>query len=119
MRLGELERAVIEVLWAHPDGVLAREVAEALPSGPAATTVLTVLERLSRKGLVSRQRAGRAHRYRAQASREEFVAEAMRAALADADNLDTALTHFIDTASAKEAAALRRALEALPEEDDR
>lgn len=118
MRVGELERAVLEVLWARPGGALAREVSDALPSRPAVTTVLTVLERLSRKGLVQREPAGRAYRYTTTTSREQFAAEAMRAALADAGSKDAALTYFVDTASPEEATALRRALATTPDEDE-
>ncbi|GLW05238.1 hypothetical protein Misp01_03680 [Microtetraspora sp. NBRC 13810] len=52
MWLGNLERAVMEALWSHPEGMLAQDLANALPSEPAVTTVLTVLPRLSRKGMV-------------------------------------------------------------------
>ena len=63
MRLGDLERRVMEILWAQLHSKLtARQVADDLP-GYAYTTVLTVLDRLERKGLVHRERGGRAHRY--------------------------------------------------------
>ena len=69
--LGELERAVMEILWAARPAVLrvnggspsltARDVQDALAERDlATTTVLTVLSRLERKGLVSRERDGRA-----------------------------------------------------------
>ncbi len=60
--LGELERKVMDELWASMGTAwTVREVAEHLPSH-AYTTVLTVLDRLEHKGLVSRQRCERAHR---------------------------------------------------------
>jgi len=67
-RLGELERAVMEVLWAAGQQgrspVTARDVIEALPDRElATTTVLTVLSRLEAKNLVVRIRDGRAHHY--------------------------------------------------------
>ena len=110
MRLGDLERRVMEIVWAHlGEQVTAREVADDLP-GYAYTTVLTVLDRLERKGLVQRERGGRAHLYAATASRESYVAELMRDALGSAADRDAALVHFAETASASDAATLRRVL---------
>ncbi|MEU8379634.1 BlaI/MecI/CopY family transcriptional regulator [Streptosporangium sp. NPDC048865] len=120
MRLGHLERSIMEVLWRHPDGVLAQELAGSLPSRPAVTTVLTVLLRLSRKGLVTRERAGRAHRYRAGGGKDAFVAELMREALDEAGNVDAVVHRFVGTVSPEVAAALRTALrEREGEHDDR
>ncbi|MBA8824064.1 putative transcriptional regulator [Saccharopolyspora lacisalsi] len=110
MRLGDLERAIMEVLWHHPDGLLAREVADRLPSSPAATTVLTVLDRLTRKQLVTRTKQGRAHRYAPMASKEAFLATAMHTALVEADDPDAVLSHFVGSVSEEETALLRRAL---------
>ena len=110
MRLGNLERSVMEALWRNPSGMLAQELADQLPSGPAVTTVLTVLVRLSHKGMVVRERAGRAHRYRASGEKDAFVAETMRAALEEAGDLEAAVTRFVGTVSPEVAAALRTAL---------
>ncbi|MGQ0572832.1 MAG: BlaI/MecI/CopY family transcriptional regulator [Pseudonocardia sp.] len=116
--LGELERAVMEILWAarpgarSVDGALpaltARDVQDALADRDlATTTVLTVLSRLERKGLVSRERDGRAHRYRAVASREEHVAELMRDALDGSPDRGAVLARFIGSIPAAERARLR------------
>ncbi len=111
-RLGELERAVMDVLWTSPTGATARDVLDALPGRDlAATTVLTVLSRLERKGLVIRDRDGRAHRYRAVASREDHVAALMREALDSAGDRAAALARFADQVDASEAAALADALD--------
>lgn len=113
MRLGELERAVMEVLWRHPDGIAARDLTDALPSRPAITTVLTVLDRLTRKELVTRTKQGRAHRYAAVGSKEAFLASAMHTAMAEADDPGTVLTHFVGSVGTEEAEALREALRRL------
>jgi predicted transcriptional regulator len=110
--LGELERAVMETLWSATGPVTARDVQEALASRDlATTTVLTVLGRLERKGLVSREREGRAHRYRAVASREDHVAELMRDALDAAPDRGAVLARFLGTIAADERAALRKLLD--------
>jgi|GEM_PF-101140 len=111
-RLGDLERSVMDVLWDSDGWLTAREVAARLQHERdlAYTTVLTVLERLEKKGFVRRQRAARAHRYRASDAREAVVADAMLEALGTADDRGSALVRFVGAVSAEEAEVLRRAL---------
>ena len=53
-RLGDLERKVMDALWDSENSPLTgREVADEVPDR-AYTTVLTILDRLRRKGLVHR-----------------------------------------------------------------
>jgi predicted transcriptional regulator len=69
--LGELEREVMRLAWR--DGELSvREVQRALGEGRAYTTVMTTLDRLFRKGLVTRRKSGRAFLYSPRVTREEF-----------------------------------------------
>jgi predicted transcriptional regulator len=117
--LGKLERAVMEALWTNapgspPAGCTAREVALSLPSH-AYTTVLTVLDRLTRKGLVERLRDGRSHHYRPTGSRESYVAEVMLGALDATSDREAALVHFAETVSPAQAKVLRDALSRLAE----
>ena len=79
----------------------------------ATTTVLTVLSRLERKGFVTRTREMRPHRYRALLSREEHTAELMHEVLDRTTDRDAALARFVGTATAGEAATLRRLLDEL------
>ncbi|MGD9528060.1 MAG: BlaI/MecI/CopY family transcriptional regulator [Pseudonocardia sp.] len=110
--LGELERAVMEVLWAADGPRTAREVQEALADRDlATTTVLTVLGRLERKQLVTRTRDGRAHHYQPVASREDHVAELMRDALDAAPDRGAALARFLGSIPDDERAALRDLLD--------
>ena len=116
-RLGELERKVMEVLWADLRfEVTARHVEECLP-GYAYTTILTVLDRLHRKGLVRRAKDGRAFRYAAISSREEYTAQLMREALGAAADRDAVLVRFAETVSPTEAAVLREALSGQKDDD--
>ena len=117
--LGKLERAVMEALWtsaaeSSPAGCTAREIALTLPSH-AYTTVLTVLDRLTRKGLVERLRDGRSHHYRPTGSRESYVAEVMLGALDATSDREAALVHFAETVSPAQAQVLRDALGRLAE----
>ena len=112
-RLGDLERAAMEVLW-ETGPATAREVAERLAARDLAyTTWLTVLTRLERKGLLRKEKSGRAHVYTAVASREDHIAVLMQQALGQAGDREAALQHFARSVSPAEADALRRALEDL------
>jgi predicted transcriptional regulator len=113
--LGELERAVMDHLWAADQPQTVRQVHEGLRAERdlAYTTVMTVLQRLARKGLVVQIRDDRAHRYAAMNGRDELVAGLMVDALAqaaDSDDRQAALVHFVERVGADEADALRRAL---------
>lgn len=117
-RLGDLERAVMEHLWAHEesggDALTVREVHESVgvPRDLAYTTVMTVLDRLAKKGLVAQERTGRAYRYRAAASREGLTARALRDVLGGLERSDrqAAMLHFLDDATPDEIDDLRAAL---------
>ncbi|KXO88777.1 transcriptional regulator [Tsukamurella pulmonis] len=114
--LGDLERAVMDHLWASTEPQTVRQVHESLAADRelAYTTVMTVLQRLAKKKLVSQIRTDRAHRYAASFGREELVADLMFDALAQAESSrEAALVHFVERVGADEAQALRRALAKL------
>jgi predicted transcriptional regulator len=120
--MGDLERAVMEQLWAARDGdsdrwSTVREVHEALAAERdiAYTTVMTVMDRLAKKGLVEQRKEGRAYSYQAAGSRSAMTADLMREALTEFAQEDrrTALVAFVGEASDEERAALREALAAL------
>jgi len=106
----------MEVLWEASDPLTVRQVSEHLSErGLAHTTVMTVLDRLSKKAFARRERDGRAWRYRAAGSRELYVTELMLNALDQTGDRQAALTRFARSVSGTEARMLRRALEALGE----
>ena len=73
--LGELETAVMRHIWAYgKPGGLAAQVHQALDSESplALTTVLTTLDRLYDKGIVAREREGKAYRYHAVVTQQEL-----------------------------------------------
>ncbi len=101
----------MEVVW-EQGSATARQVADRLATrGLAYTTWLTVLTRLEKKSLLTKDTSGRAHVYRAVASREDHIAVLMQQALGQADDREAALQHFARSVSPAEAEALRRALE--------
>ncbi|HEY6496829.1 MAG TPA: BlaI/MecI/CopY family transcriptional regulator [Trebonia sp.] len=109
-RLGDLERAIMEVLWQTDSALTVRQVSNGLSQDLAHTTVMTVLDRLAKKGFARRERDGRAWRYRPAATREAYVAELMLTALAQTGDRDAALARFAQSVSGAEAEVLRDAL---------
>jgi predicted transcriptional regulator len=115
--LGELERDVMGQLWEAAEPLTVRQVHERLAGQRdlAYTTVMTVLDRLAKKGLVAQQKADRAYRYSAVQTREQLTAALMLDALGGAPDgaaRDAALVHFVGQVGPADAAALRAALEA-------
>jgi len=73
--LGPLEQRLLDALWARGSATV-RELVESGCEDLAYTTVMTTLDRLFKKGLLTRSEEGRAFRYAARFSREEFHREA-------------------------------------------
>ncbi len=115
-QFGDLESAVMERIWRHNRPVLVREILEDLLADRtiAYTTVMTVMDKLRRKGWLRREPQGRAYIYEAVGSRESYAARLMREAWATSDNQAVAFVHFLEQLSEPEARALRAALEICP-----
>lgn len=112
-QLGELEKLVMDRMWSWDHPVAVREVLEDLQRERtlAYTTVMTVMDNLHRKGVLTRQKDGRAYRYRPTQSREQHTAAFMGEVLAGAEDRTVALLHFVEQMSPAEAARLREALD--------
>lgn len=115
-QFGDLEAAVMSVLWEHEGWMTPGEVRDALPQGArlAYTTVMTVMARLWKKGILERQRDGRAYAYHPVESREEWTGRRMEELLAAAGNASEALAHFVRGLDRDEQNQLRRILRAGP-----
>jgi predicted transcriptional regulator len=74
----------MEALWAHSVPATVRDLTSDFPDA-AYTTLMTTLDRLHRKGVLTREKSGRAFVYRPRLSRAEFesarAADAFRFAL--------------------------------------
>lgn len=97
--LHELESKVMAAVWER-DTATVREILGAVNAGEsrqlAYTTIMTIMSRLHRKGILERERDHRTDVYRARYSREQYM-EARAAAEVQAlvDEFgDTALLHF-------------------------
>src|SRR5580692_8007200 len=73
-QLGPLEQRVLDALWARGSATV-RELVEGVCQSLAYTTVMTTLDRLFKKGLLTRSEEGRAFRYAPRFSREEMHRE--------------------------------------------
>jgi predicted transcriptional regulator len=114
-RFGDLEAVIMRQVWAHGGPVTVRDLYDELrETRPIAyTTVMSTMDNLYRKGWLARERDGKAYRYTAVASGEEYSARLMREALAEAGDTEAVLSHFVEAMDGEQAEALRAVLDKL------
>jgi len=112
---GDLEAAIMHRVWEHDKPVTVRDLFDELAAERAIayTTVMSTMDNLHRKGWLDRAKEGKAYRYTATASREEYSARLMREALADGGNAEAVLSHFVTQIDSGESEALRSVLRKL------
>ena len=117
---GELEAAIMDRVWVAGRPVLVREIWAGLrpEREPAYNTVLTVVEILYRKGWLAREKDGRAYRYRATVTREDYTAGLMGEALEASPDRVAALRSFVARIDPAEARELRRMLDSALRDED-
>ncbi len=107
--LGPLEIRVLEHLWSRPGPATVKDVHALFPQ-LAYTTLMTTLDRLHRKGMLIRQRAGRAFKYEPRMPREQFLAEMASDSLVSLLPSDGSsrpiLSMFVDAVGRHDAAVL-------------
>lgn len=110
--MGSLEGAVLDVLWNAPGPLKPGDVLAQLSIDPPVTysTVLTILRRLWKKGLVIRGRDGRAYRYTPTRTREEEIALSMASTFSAASDPALALGHFVANLTPEETHTLKKLL---------
>lgn len=113
VRLGQLEAAVMDCLWAAGKAMTVREVLILINAERqlAYSTVMTVLDNLHRKRMVFRSKSGRAWVYVPAASRSAYTADLMERALDSSPDRGSALLRFVDQLPAAELAKVREALD--------
>jgi predicted transcriptional regulator len=109
---GDLEAVIMHLVWERGKPVTVRELFEDLSAERtiAYTTVMSTMDNLHRKGWLDRVREGKAYRYTATATREEYSARLMREALADGGDAEAVLSHFVAQIGNGESEALRSVL---------
>jgi predicted transcriptional regulator len=118
-RFGDLEAAIMDVVWAAGAPVRVREVSEQLNRDRplAFNTVQTVMENLYRKGWLERRKDGRAYWYTAERSRDDYAAGLVAEALTAAADPAATLVRLVGELEPGEAARLRAALDAAVERE--
>ncbi|MBQ8648366.1 MAG: BlaI/MecI/CopY family transcriptional regulator [Oscillospiraceae bacterium] len=84
MRLSGTEYAIMQVIWDKEDTVTSQDILDVLADkGWKQPTVLTFLNRLQEKGMLTSEKQGRVRRYTACMSREEYARRETRVLLDD------------------------------------
>ncbi|MFI6699989.1 BlaI/MecI/CopY family transcriptional regulator [Streptomyces sp. NPDC050509] len=111
-QLGELEAEIMHRLWAWGRPATARDVLTDLnKKRPLAySTVKTVADILHRKGMLRREKEGRAWVYEPTGTRQQYTAALMQDALGGNPDPAGALVSFVEQITPEEADALRAAL---------
>lgn len=114
---GDLESAIMDVMWAADRPRPVREVRERMSyARPVAyTTVMTVMDILYRKGVLLREKDGRAWQYWPAEAREEHDARLMAEVFRSGGNRVVTMRRFLERVSADEMESLRIAVgDAIP-----
>jgi predicted transcriptional regulator len=123
---GDLEAVIMHLVWDHAapgvtpyvePGVTVRELFDELRQERtiAYTTVMSTMDNLHRKGWLVRAKEGKAYRYAATASREEYSARLMSEALAGGGDTEAVLNHFVAQMDGDDSELLRAVVRRLAE----
>jgi predicted transcriptional regulator len=87
----------MDYAWSRGGSVTVRQVAASIRSRQplAYTTVMTVMERLARKGFLDRRKVGRAYSYQPRISRDDYSAVLVRSVLAASKDRRSVLLGFV------------------------
>jgi len=104
--LGTLERQILDEVWRLRRATV-RDVLVAVDQKVAYTTAMTVMDRLFKKGMLERERVGRAYVYSAAASSDQLQSSLVMGLLkrllgGGADAASPVLSHLVDTVSARD-----------------
>jgi len=75
MRLGPLEKRVLEKIWEKGEEITVKDVWESFKERYAYTTILTIFQNLEKKGLISGRLKGKVKFYKARITKEEYYKE--------------------------------------------
>lgn len=118
-RFGDLEAAIMDVVWDAPGPVRVRQVSEELNRDRqlAFNTVQTVMDNLFHKGWLGRSKVGRAYSYHPARSRDDYAAGLVTEALESARQPAATLMRIVGDLDPAEVSALRAALDAAAKRD--
>ncbi|HEY4905621.1 MAG TPA: BlaI/MecI/CopY family transcriptional regulator [Candidatus Sulfotelmatobacter sp.] len=105
-QLGPLEQRLLEALWSRGTATV-RELLEGGIENLAYTTVMTTLDRLYKKNLLTREAEGRAFRYAPRVTRAELhrevAGEAFRQLLDSSSSTELPLSYLVEILSERDA----------------
>jgi predicted transcriptional regulator len=108
-QLGPLEQGLLEALWLRGTATV-RELLQASYQDLAYTTVMTTLDRLYKKNLLTREAEGRAFRYAPRVTREELhrevAGEAFRQLLDASPAASLPLSYLVEILTERDAQLL-------------
>jgi len=108
-QLGPFERQLLQELWSHGSATVRELIADG-KIHQAYTTVMTTVDRLYKKGLLTRVAEGRAFRYTPRHTPEELqrvtALESIRQLLASGDASSLPLSYLVEALSAHDAQLL-------------
>ena len=96
--LGDLEEKIMKILWSCGTPMKPSEVKCQLDADYAYTTIMTVLTRLNEKGILDRNRKGKAYYYFPKSDKEKFIKPKLKGIFTNI--IDTygqiAISQFVD-----------------------
>jgi predicted transcriptional regulator len=113
---GQLEAAALDALQRAGSALSPSEVRERIGGELAYTTVVTILSRLHAKGMLSRYKDGRVHRYAPVADQPGLAARRMARVLDEEADREAVLARFVSSLSDRDEELLRKML-AGPEQE--
>ena len=109
LQLGELEKAVMELMWTRGECTV-RDLYAGFAQSHAYTTIMTTLDRLHKKGLLDRHKQGKAFCYSARLTKpelEEAMARDLVNMLLTEGSAQSLLSCFVDAIGEHDAELLR------------
>jgi predicted transcriptional regulator len=120
--LGDLESRILEILWDLGQASV-RDVFRELYEDRdiAYTTVMTVMGRLAKKGLLDKKAVGNAYIYSPAVSREDFARSVIKSVLSGLvdEFYEPVLSQFVQSLEAKDKDKLSKLAELIDEEKKR
>lgn len=96
--LGDLEKEIMEVMWANNQPLTVRIVYESISRRRkiAYTTVMTIMGRLTKKGFLKTKTSGKAYIYQTSLSKDKFLTKVSRQIIKNliSNFGDAAIAHF-------------------------
>ena len=119
--LGELEKEIMEVMWANKQPLTVRIVYESISGRRkiAYTTVMTIMGRLTKKGFLKTKASGKAYIYQTSLSKDKFLTKVSRQIIKNlmSNFGDVAIAHFAQELDKIPADKKKRLLKLLKEKD--